>query len=48
MTRCVVRTRGKLNVELLERACGVYLRDRTVQKVIYEVQNNLQQSGHNQ
>lgn len=44
MTRCVVRTRGKLNLELLERACRIYLQDKTVQKVIYEIQNNLQQT----
>ncbi len=48
MTKCIVRTHGELNSGLLERACRVYLQDRTVQKVIYEIQNNLQRSGHNQ
>lgn len=40
--KCITRTHGFIDRDNLERACTVYLQDKKVQKVIYEVQNNLQ------
>lgn len=48
MTKCTVRTHGELNGGLLERACRVYLQDKKVQKVIYEIQGDLQRAGRDQ
>ena len=40
-TKCIVRTHGKVSHEALKKACEIYLQDKQVQKVIYDIQNNL-------
>lgn len=37
-----VRFHGEVSREALEKACVIYLQNKQVQKVIYEIQNNLQ------
>ena len=40
-TKCIVRTHGEVSREALKNACVIYLQNKQVQKVIYEIQNNL-------
>lgn len=40
-TKCIVRIHGKVSQEALKNACVIYLQDKQVQKVIYDIQNNL-------
>lgn len=42
MTKCKVNVYGEISQDKLKKACELYLQNKEVQKVIYEIQNNVQ------